>query len=230
MAGLVLLPGLLCNARIFAAQSARFTGAIAIDGFATRRSLTEMAAYVLETGPERMSLLGHSMGARVALEVFRAAPERVERLALVSTGVHTPQAGEAEKRLALLELGRTQGAGALVDRWLPPMLSPPHARDEALMAPLRRMCVDVGVDAFEAQITALLARPEVEALLPSIACPTLVAVGWEDVWSPVGQHEAIAAAIPGAHLTVIDRSGHMLPAEAPDALNTAIADWLARPA
>ena len=226
---LCFLPGLLCDARVFAAQVRRFDGSSAIDGFGTRTSLADMARHVLESGPQRMALLGHSMGARVALEVYRLAPERVERLALVSTGVHSLQPGEAEKRHALRDLGLEQGVDALVDHWLPPMLSPAHRDDPALLAPLRAMCIEAGVAAYTAQITALIERPEVETVLSTITCPVLVAVGSEDVWSPPAQHVAIAAVIPHATLTIVHGAGHMLPAEDPNALNAAIAAWLAQP-
>lgn len=223
------LPGLICDARIFAAQSAAFSGSFVIDGFGARTSLGDMAAHVLATGPERMAMVGHSMGGRVVLEVWRRAPERVSRLALVSTGVHLPSEGEAGKRHALRDLGREHGAAALVDRWLPPMLAPANAADRALVGWLRAMCIDAGVAAFAAQSEALLARPEVETLLPTIDCPVLVAVGSEDVWSPSAQHVAIAAAIRDATLTIVPGAGHMLPAEAADALNAALAAWLACP-
>ena len=227
-APLVCLPGLLCDARIFAGQRARFADLLAIDGFGERRSLPEMAAYALSLAPSRMSLLGHSMGARVALEMVRQAPERIERLALVSTGTHPPRPGEAEKRHALRDLGRRDGAAALVDAWLPPMIAPANRRP-ALVEPLRKMCIDAGTEVFAAQIEALLGRPSVDTLLPTIAYPTLVAVGGEDVWSPPDQHRAIAAAVPGARLAIIEGAGHMLPAEAPEDLNDAIAAWLAQP-
>lgn len=226
---LCFLPGLLCDARVFAGQLQHFDGSSAIDGFGAQTSLIDMARYVLERGPERMSLLGHSMGARVALEVYRLAPDRVERLALVSTGVHSLQPGEAEKRHALRAIGEEQGTEALVDRWLPPMLSCAHRDDPSIMAPLRTMCIESGVAVYTAQIAALIDRPEVETLLPTIACPVLVAVGSDDVWSPPEQHAAIAAAIPNATLTVVPGAGHMLPVEQPDALNAAITAWLAQP-
>jgi pimeloyl-ACP methyl ester carboxylesterase len=129
----------------------------------------------------------------------------------------------------LRDLGLAHGAAALVDRWLPPMLAPAHLAMPAIIDPLRAMCIDVGVAVFAAQTAALLDRPDVEALLPTIHCPVLIAVGSEDVWSPPAQHAAIAAAIPHATITVIDGAGHMLPAEDPDALNAAIAAWLAQP-
>lgn len=229
-APLLFLPGLLCDSRIFAAQLERFPGSVAIDGFDTTDSIVAMAHVALAYGPERMSLLGHSMGGRVALEMVRLAPERIERLALASTGIHLQKPGEKAKRQALLNLGRTWGSETLVEQWLPPMLAPHRIADAALMESLHTMCVDAGVDAFAAQIAALLGRPEVASLLPSISCPTLVVVGSEDRWSPPEQHAEIAAAIDGAEFVVIPGSGHMLPAEAPEALNAAIAAWLSVPA
>ncbi|UAK26071.1 alpha/beta fold hydrolase [Sphingomonas nostoxanthinifaciens] len=223
---LLLLPGLISDARIFAAQLARFPQAIAVDGLGPLASLQAMAERTLEHAPERFALLGHSMGGRVALEVVRRAPDRVVRLALLSTGIHQPRPGEAESRHALRDVGRAEDAAALVDRWLPPMLAPAHRDDPAILQPLRAMCIGVGVEDFAAQSEAMLSRPPVDDLLPRIACPTLVITGAEDAWSPPAQHEAIAALIPDARLAIIPGAGHMLPAEAPDALNELIAAWL----
>jgi pimeloyl-ACP methyl ester carboxylesterase len=222
----MLLPGLICDSRMFAAQRECFGDAVVVDGFGTLESIEAMARHALAQAPARIALLGHSMGARVALEMYRQAPARIARLALVSTGVQGVKPGEAEKRQSLIDLGRAQGAGALVDHWLPPMVAPTRIGDAALIEPLRAMCIDAGFDAFAAQVHALLARPDAESLLPQVTCPTLVMVGSADAWSPPAQHAAIAAMLPDARLHVIDGAGHMLPAEAPDAFNAAIADWL----
>ncbi|NBC36725.1 alpha/beta fold hydrolase [Novosphingobium sp. FSY-8] len=223
---LLLVPGLICDDRVFAAQIAAFPGATAMPGWGQTDSLTAMAQRVLDTAPDRFALLGHSMGARVALEVIRIAPARVAALALVSTGVHPVANGEADKRHALRDIGRMQGMAALVDKWLPPMIATPA--HERLYAPMRAMCIAQGLPAYEAQIKALLHRPEVDSLLPTIACPTLSCTGALDVWSPPAQHEAMAAIIPGASLTIVPNAGHFLPAEQPEALNAAIAAWLDR--
>ena len=98
-----------------------------------------------------------------------------------------------------------------------------------LVGPALEIDIDAGVAVFAAQVRALLDRPEVESVLPTIRCPVLVAVGSEDIWSPVSQHVAIAGAIPQAKLTIVTGAGHMLPAEDPSALNAAIAAWLAQP-
>jgi pimeloyl-ACP methyl ester carboxylesterase len=166
------------------------------------------------------------MGGRVALEIYRQAPVRVERLALLSTGVHPVRPGEREKRYALCDIGREHGMAALVDAWLQPMIGEAASRDTALVRRLRAMCIEAGLVRFQAQIEALLTRPPVEDLLRGMVVPTLVGVGSEDRWAPPEQHETFAASIPDARFVLIEGAGHMLPAEKPQQLNAAIAEWL----
>jgi pimeloyl-ACP methyl ester carboxylesterase len=167
------------------------------------------------------------MGGRVALEVFRIAPDRVERLALLDTGVHPLEPGETEKRMALLDLGRREGMEALVESWLLPMVHPDRRSDDELLTRLRKMCVSAGIERFESQITALINRPDARPLLAEINCPTLVATGREDLWSPVAQHEQIAQEIRGSKLVVFENAGHMAPAETPGDVTEALQQWLA---
>lgn len=227
---LLFLPGLICDARVFAPQLAAFAESRAVDGYGEANTLEGMARVALAQAPESFDLLGHSMGARVALEVFRLAPNRVRRLALVSTGVHPLGADEPAKRRALQAIGHERGFEALVDTWLPPMVAEGSRADAALYVPMRRMCLDQGQEIFDAQIEALLNRPEQESLLGRIECPTLVMTGALDAWSPPAQHEAIAARIADSSLTIVPGAGHMLPHEAPEAVNEAIAAWLEKPA
>jgi pimeloyl-ACP methyl ester carboxylesterase len=227
-APLLILPGLLCDSRMFGETLVAFPGSVVMDGFYDGADRIEaMAEHVIARMPDRCALLGHSMGARVALEIMRKAPERVDRLALVDTGIHPVKPGEQEGRYRLRDLGRDQGMAALVAQWLPPMMGAAALRDEALMDNLYAMAVAAGMATFEAQIEALLHRPSLGTLLPTIACPTLILVGREDRWSPVAQHEGIAAAIPDARLHVVEGAGHMMPAEAPQSFNEQVEAWLA---
>jgi len=187
------------------------------------RSFGEMAQLVVEMAPARFSVAGHSMGGRVALEVFRLVPERVERLALLDTGIHTRRPGEEASRQALIELARTKGMDALAARWLPPMLHPDHT---ALLGPLTEMVERSTPATFENQQRALLDRPDARTVLPSIRCSTLILCGKEDIWSPVSQHEEIAALIPGSRLVAVDECGHMAPVEQPEAVTNALTRWM----
>jgi len=227
---LLFLPGLACDARMYAPQLAAFPDSRAVDGYGAASALADMARVALEQAPESFDLFGHSMGGRVALEVFRLAPRRVRRLALVSTGVHSLREGEPAKRQALQTIGWNHGFEKLIDEWLPPMVAEANRAKPDIYEPLRQMNLDAGQAVFDAQIHALVSRPEVESLLPQIACPTLVMTGENDTWSSPAQHEAIAVAIPNSELVIVPGAGHMIQLEAPEAVNAAIARWLARPA
>jgi pimeloyl-ACP methyl ester carboxylesterase len=187
-----------------------------------------MARAVLSFAPARFALAGHSMGGRVAMEVARLAPERVERLALLDTGAHAVRAHEQASRGTLIELARREGMEALISQWLPPMVGQAGKQDPALMARLEAMIRRGDAELFARQQTALLTRPDAEAYLGNIACPTALIVGRQDGWSPPEQHEAMAALIPGATLTIIEDCGHMAPMERPQAVTDALARWLER--
>ena len=109
---LMLLPGLICDAHIWAPQVDALRAdrpVIAIDGYGESDSVEAMAQSALAHAPDRFILVGHSMGGRVALEILRRAPERVVGLGLISTGVHSPKPNEAEGRFALLARGVEEG-------------------------------------------------------------------------------------------------------------------------
>lgn len=225
----VLLPGLLCDDEIWRPQIERLgqDHDIVCPGFMEQPTIGAMAADILARAPGRFSLAGHSMGGRVALEIVARAPERVERLALLDTGFHPARPGEADDRGRLIRMALEQGMAALARHWLPPMVALGRAGDEALMARLTAMVERATSPLFQRQINALLTRPDAHRGLSAIPCPTVVAVGELDAWSPVAQHQEMVSRIPNAHLAVIDASGHMSPAEQPEAVADLLEAWMA---
>ncbi len=225
---LCLLPGLLCDATVWEPQVAALAGKgdVHVADLWGPDSFAVMAEKVLDETSGPLAVVGHSMGARVAFEMWRLAPERIERLALLSTGFHPPGPNEEPKRMALVKVAYEQGMAAVADRWLPPMVAPDRVHDEALMAPLRAMVRRATPEIFEAQQRAGLSRPDAGPYLDEIACPTLILVGREDGWSPVAQHEEMARRIAGSELVLVDHSGHMITVEQPDPVNRALLDWL----
>jgi pimeloyl-ACP methyl ester carboxylesterase len=221
----LLLPGLLCDRTIWSHQirAIEKIAEVVVPDLRFVNSITAMAQIALDAAPKRFALAGHSMGARVAIEAFRMAPERVERIALLDTGVHPRGPLEESKRGELVEIARTQGMEAMAARWLPPMLHPDHS---SLLGPLAEMVKRSTPETFANQQRALLDRPEARAVLPLIQCPALVLCGRQDAWSPVSQHEEIAAAIPHSKLVIVEDAGHMAPVEQPEAVTEALLAWL----
>lgn len=232
---LMLLPGLMCDAAVWAPQVAALQGQAlcVIPDWGPQDSLTAMAQQVLDGAPtERFSVAGHSMGGRVALEVMRLAPQRVQRLALLDTGTHPLAAGEAgEKeragRMALLKLAQEQGMRAMARQWARGMVHPSQ-QGTPLFESILDMLERSNPEQFAAQINALLTRRDAAPLLATIRCPTLVLCGAEDAWSTPEQHRAMHKAIEGSTLCIVPRCGHMCTLEQPQAVSEALARWLLR--
>ncbi|HZH53562.1 MAG TPA: alpha/beta hydrolase [Microvirga sp.] len=225
---IVLLPGLLCDASIWSAQINALEphADVFVADFSQHDSIEGMArsALALMEGP--VTVVGHSMGARVAMEMARLAPQRVERLGLIDTGAHPRRDGEEVHRQALVDLAFAEGMEVLAERWLPPMVHERRADDPALMEPLKNMVMRASPEQHRRQIQALLNRPDARAQLAKITCPTLVMVGRQDRWSPLSQHEEMVALIPNAELVVIEDSGHMTLVEQPEQVSSALLRWL----
>jgi pimeloyl-ACP methyl ester carboxylesterase len=230
---LLLLPGLLCDRAVWEPllPTLRAAAQCSIAEYNAATSIAAMAERALERAPETFALVGHSMGGRVALEIVRQSPERVERLALLDTGFKSRPGGpagneERDRRLALLALAKEKGMLEMARVWVQPMVHPARLGDTALIDAILDMFERRTPAQFAGQIEALLARPDATALLRTIACPTLVLCGRADGWSPPSQHEEMAARIPESHLVIIEDSGHMAPMECPGAVAAELLVWL----
>jgi pimeloyl-ACP methyl ester carboxylesterase len=230
---LLFLPGLACDADVWAHQSRFFSERtrVRIADYGAADSIAKMAQVALEGAAERLAIVGHSMGGRVAFEIVRMAPDRVAGLALLDTayrGFPGGDAGEREiaRRTELLDLARTRGMRAMAEFWMPGIIHPDRLSDSALTGAILRMMSRQSPEIFAAQIKALLGRPDATALLPTIHGPTLVLCGRKDTWSPLEGHREIAAAIPHAQLDIIEHCGHMAPMERPEDVTAALSAWL----
>lgn len=224
---LVLLPGLLNDARLWASQveglSAR--AQVTVGDLTVADTMPLLARAVLAAAPARFALAGLSMGGYVALEIMRQAPGRVTALALVDTQARpdTPQA--SENRRAQVARAATD-FGGVVDALYPRLVHPRRAEDEALRNLFSAMALSVGPQAFARQQAAILGRIDSRPFLPRIDCPTLVLCGREDGVTPVELHEEMADAIPGARLHVVEDCGHLSALEQPQAVTRALDAWL----
>lgn len=231
---LILLPGLMCDHAIWSPLLPELDALAScqIADYGEADSLAAMAEQVLAGAPPSFALAGHSMGGRVALEVLRMAPQRVERLALLDTG-HLPRAAgaagddEARGRHALLAIARTRGVRAMAAEWVRGMVAPRRLGDAGLIESIVGMFERKSAGTFERQIRALLQRPDASPVLQTCRMPTLVLCGELDSWSTPAQHEAIAALLPARPPVVsIADAGHMAPMEQPGSVARAMVRWL----
>jgi len=228
---LLLLPGLLCDERLWAAQTEALAGwaRSRTPDLTTHDSIAAMADAVLSQAPERFALAGFSMGGCVALEVVSREPDRVCRLALLSTsarGLLPPVRQQLRDSISGIEAG---GLDAYLADVFPRYVAPERNHDSALWGTFAAMGKRLGPAVAVRQIRALLEYPGFCDDLGRIACPTVVICGREDRRTPVAAHQELAGLIPGARLRVIELAGHFTPLEEPQAVASALRGWLQVP-
>jgi pimeloyl-ACP methyl ester carboxylesterase len=227
---LVLLPGLLCDAALWAAQLEALAGVASpvVADLTRHDSIGAMAEAVLRAAPGRFALAGLSMGGYVAQEVMRRAPERVTRLALLDTSARADTEAQRKRRGDLLALAGRGHFKGVTPRLLPMLVHPARLADEALTASVMAMAERVGPEAFLRQQQAIMARPDSRPDLPRVACPTLVLCGRQDALTRLERPEEMAALIAPAELVVIEDCGHLSTLERPGEVSAALRRWLGR--
>lgn len=219
---LLLLPGLMCDGGFWAPWVSALSPSLKrqVVDYGDADTITAMAEAALAVAPPQFALAGHSMGGRVALEVVRLAPERVQKLILMDTGhlaLAPGETGEAEQagRTALMAVARGEGVRAMCQQWVKGMVHPARVNDAALIDPIIDMFARKSAARFELQQQALLNRPDATPVLTGLTIPTLLLCGRQDAWAGVAQHEAMQALAPQSQLSVIDDAGHMVLMEQP---------------
>ena len=228
---LVFLPGMMCDAQLFAAQIASFSAdrTVAVAPITRGETVEDIAAHILDQLPAHFALAGLSMGGIVAMEILRRAPERITRLALMDTNplAETPQmAAGREPQIVAAKAGRLHDV--MRDEMKPKYLAPGPGQ-EAVLDLVMQMADTLGPEVFVRQSRALQRRPDQQATLRKCRVQTLVLCGAHDTLCPVKRHEFMAELIPHATLVVIDGAGHLPPLEQPDATTQALRDWMAQP-
>ncbi len=224
---LVLVPGLLCSARLYTPQVEGLWphGPVTVADHRRDADVAAIAARILADAPPRFALAGLSMGGYIAFAMLRLAPERIAKLVLLDTSARPDtEEGKAgrEKFIAMAEGGKLMD---IVETLTPRFLHRNHAGDERLKGIVRAMARDTGKDAFVRQERAIMGRPDSRPLLGSIQCPTLVIVGDGDELTPPDLAREIAGGIAGSKLVIVPDCGHLSTIEKPEAVNAALAEF-----
>lgn len=227
---LFLLPGLMCDEAVWLHQEKMLSphAQVIIPVFRGFDSLVDMAKGVLELAPERFSVAGHSMGGRVAWELMEMAGNRIDKFAVLDTGVHPVKADEPMKRQALLDKAQSDGLQAVADSWIPPMVHPDRHDDRKLIEEINAMIMRNSVDDFLGQMHALLNRKDQTENLRLINQEVLLIAGEADSHSSPDQHKFMAELINRAHLEIVKDAGHMVTMEKPEEVSKILLHWFTK--
>ncbi|MFW0795223.1 alpha/beta hydrolase [Gordonia sp. CPCC 205515] len=224
-APLVLVPGMLCDDDLWS-DIGEVASAPVIFASISRRSITEMAAEVLDSAPPRFLLGGLSLGAIVGFEIIRQAPERVLGFCAMSTNAGAPTDAQRESWLTMAaRTDHGEFAAVVQDIIAPTMFRDPTPPAE-LRERFRRMAHRIGPDVFRAQLAAQATRIDSIPHLHKIVCPTIVLAAEDDTLCPPAFHRAIADAVPHARLEIIPDVGHLCTWESPTSVSAILRDWI----
>ncbi|WP_349368435.1 alpha/beta fold hydrolase [Salinarimonas sp.] len=226
---LLLVPGMLCDARLYGPQIAALSGmrSVSVPTIAHADSVAALAASILAEAPPRFALAGLSMGGIVAMEVVRQAPDRVTRLALLDTN----PLGETDKvraaREPQIEEALAGGLEAVIRRDMWPVYLHAESERQDIRDLALAMALAQGAEVFARQSRALQTRPDQQETLRAYRGPTLILCGEDDRLCPVKRHTLMHELMPGSTLTIVPGAGHLPTLETPEAVNAAMAAWLA---
>jgi pimeloyl-ACP methyl ester carboxylesterase len=226
MTRLILIPGLAADATMWQAQLGALAqcNPVVTDVHMRHGSIATMAQALLAQHEGPLVLCGASMGAMIAMEAARQAPERIRGLALLGTSAQP----ESEDMRVLREAAIALFAQDRVAEVIAPNVAFAfHPDNAAALAPAYlEFVLTAGAAQLIRQNRAVIARPDARLHLRDIRCPTLVMCGDTDRLTPPECSREIADLVPGAELVMVPRCGHMLTMERPDVVNATLIDWL----
>lgn len=228
---LLLLPGSLCTGMLFHAQISAFKDdrEVVVADFSNCDSIEAMATKVLMEAPAEFALAGLSMGGIVAFEIFRQAPERIKRIALLDTnprGELPENVPVRQEQINAVAQGGAESLRTLVSQQLMPKYAFDSEQRLKLEPLVMEMALEVGTDEFINQWRALASRADSWSTLKDIRCPTLILCGIHDALCSEKLHRDMAQEIKHAKLEIIQEAGHLSTLDAPEQVNSALEDWL----
>jgi 3-oxoadipate enol-lactonase/4-carboxymuconolactone decarboxylase len=162
---------------------------------------TDVLAVLDRLGIGRAHVAGLSLGGMTAMWLAAHHPDRVGRVALLCTSAHPGNTQQWNDRARAVRAGGMAAvADAVIDgRWITPAL---RQRDPGLYLRLRDILVGTDPESY-AQCCEMIGDLDLRPDLDRIAALTLVVGGADDPALPVEHQQLIAAAVPGATLTVV---------------------------
>ncbi|MBX2824985.1 MAG: alpha/beta hydrolase [Gammaproteobacteria bacterium] len=228
MIPLVMLPGMLCDHRLFASQVAVLSELCQVSVLPVSQHVTvsRIADSVLRAAPKQFALAGLSLGGIVAMEVLRQAPERVERLALIDTNPLADSPVTVKTRIQQIEKVKAGGFVEVVRGDLKPYYLAANNQHLSIPQLCLDMALDQGPDVFIRQSLALKNRRDQCDTLEQVAVPTLIMMGEQDRLCPLNRHQLMHSLVAGSEFVTIPDAGHLPSLEQPEITTSYLQAWL----
>jgi len=228
---ILLIPGLLCDARVFLPQIVHlgFRHPLHIALPLQGETVEQMSEAILATAPPKFILMGHGLGGDVALDILRRDNGRASRAILISTDPLAEPPATAAAREARIVAAKAGRLKEVVAQEYPETAFAPSEWRAEIMALMRDMGLTLGEGVFLRQTRALQRRPDQQKTLRRANLPLLMIAGAEDPLVPVRRQDFAAQLAPHAQLAVIEGAGHLPMLEQPEAVTDRITAFLNGP-
>ena len=193
------------------------------------RSLQLLMALLDDLGLPRVSLVGHSMGGRIAWTFAAQFPERVDKLVLVAPDGYASfgfEYGKAMDVPASLSLMRHVLPKPLLRMNLKAAYARPESLTDHVTTRYHDLILAPGARQAMLDRLAQTVLQDPEPLLRQIKAPTLLVWGEADAMIPIGNARDYLQAIPGSRLVSWPQVGHLPQEEAAEPSLKAVADFL----
>lgn len=226
---LVLLPGTLCDERIWRNVLLLMPGTseLITPRYTEGSTMSEVVASLRRALPARFALAGFSLGGLAALELVRQAPESVDRLALICSHAQADTPAVTEARWGQVELAKRQGLESLItEQFIPAGLTAKHPTYWTNTKLLREMAASMKLSDFERQTQMAVTRTDQHETLAGFARPTLLLASANDALCASEKPLEAAEAASTARLEWVQQAGHYVTLERPRAVAWQLQQWL----
>ncbi|MBB3344789.1 alpha/beta hydrolase [Luteimonas sp. RC10] len=218
---LVLLPGFMLDEALWPRFIELLPASWQIQSLSLPRgdTINAMATGVAKQLAAPSIVLGFSMGGYVARATAARFPHLVKAVVLVASSSREDDTVARQSEVGQASAVFKGIARAAIRRSLSLM----NESDDALVNSVQAMSLRLGKEEYAWQ----RAVDRRGTPLAAIRCPTLVVAAKDDRLRSLEESKALATAIPGATLEVLEGTGHLVPLEAPAALAESLKTWIA---
>jgi len=228
---LVLLPGTLCDSRIWLAHVAALSRQreVIVPQIGLEVSLSGEASRLLAMLPRRFALGGFSLGAILAFELVRQARQRVAGLCIVSSTARADAPRNLTLRRLQLERFEAGEVQALMEQEMLPDYFHPGADAESRQRwneLVLTMARETPAAVFRNQVRYAISRPDSMSTLATMQVPVQVQCGQNDQLCPPQRQAEMVFVRSGCSLVRVPDCGHFLPIEAERSSIISMEKWL----
>ncbi len=228
MTPVVMIPGMMCDERIFAHQIKELgtDTEVYIADISKYSSIQELASDVLENSPPKFFLVGHSMGGIVAMEMCSQEPDRIEKLVIMDSNPK-PELEETKlKREPQIRNVISGNLAQVMKEEMKPNYLADSYKQKDILNTCMEMALTLGPEVFVRQSRALQDRDDQQSTLKDLDIPVLIMCGAEDKLCSLEKHELMHNIINDSKLEVVMDAGHMPTLEQPQKTTEVIKSWL----